>query len=105
MAFIPSERSLQVLADLRARFDRIDIPYKTVYNTPITAAIFVPKTIPVAWPTTAPVLAHFHGGALLMGTNPRTLFPYRLVTTPETRLDSEEIEILGVGRSSAPQQA
>ena len=72
---IPPERGLQVVADLQAKFDRIDVTYKTVNNTAIKTAIFVPKSlVSAAKPTTAPVLVHFHGGALIMGDNPEPFF-------------------------------
>ncbi len=75
MALIPPERGEQVLGDLEARFDRIAVPYKTVNGTAIEAAIFVPKPLSSATDsTTAPVLVNFHGGGLLMGTNPEPFF-------------------------------
>ncbi|KAK4121243.1 alpha/beta-hydrolase [Parathielavia appendiculata] len=72
---IPDARRNNVAADLEARFDRIDVAYKTVNNTPIEAAIFVPKTLsPEAGPKPVPVLVHFHGGALIVGANPDPFF-------------------------------
>ena len=87
MALIPPERGPQVLGDLEARFDRIVVTYKTVHNTALEAFIFVPKTISATDATTAPVLVHFHGGALILGTAPEPFFltdwfaPLSLLTT------------------------
>lgn len=72
MVSVSPERGQQVTLDLQTRFDRIDVAYKTVNNTPIETAIFVPKTLSSA--TTAPVLVHFHGGALITGTFPEPFF-------------------------------
>ncbi|KAK0714721.1 Alpha/Beta hydrolase protein, partial [Lasiosphaeris hirsuta] len=52
-------------------FERIDLVYKTLDKTPFGVAVFVPKSI-LSTPDHGkyPVLVHFHGGALVMGTNP-----------------------------------
>jgi acetyl esterase/lipase len=68
---IPDERRRKVAADLEARFDRIDVAYKIVNNTPIEAAIFVPKILSSeAGSKPVPILVHFHGGALIVGAGP-----------------------------------
>jgi acetyl esterase/lipase len=68
-------RGAAVVADLQTRFDRLDVPYKTVNGTPIEAAILVPRTLASATEAqSAPVLAHFHGGGLVLGTNPEPFF-------------------------------
>ncbi|KAK4104452.1 alpha/beta-hydrolase [Parathielavia hyrcaniae] len=75
---IPDERGKNVAADLEARFDRIDVAYNTVSDTPLEAAIFVPKTLSEAaqaGTNPIPILVHFHGGALIVGGNPD---PYML---------------------------
>ncbi|KAH6632143.1 Alpha/Beta hydrolase protein [Chaetomium tenue] len=65
----------KVAADFETRFDRVDATYKTVNNTALQAAIFVPKTISsLTEATTAPVLVHFHGGGLITGAAPDLLF-------------------------------
>lgn len=75
MADFTLERRIAVLADLSTRFDRISVPYKSVNDTPIEAAIFVPKAISSSTETEqVPVLVHFHGGALIMGANPEPYF-------------------------------
>ncbi|KAL2132422.1 hypothetical protein VTI74DRAFT_3820 [Chaetomium olivicolor] len=74
---IPIERGQEVTADLQARFERINIAYKTVNNTPIETAILVPKKLLAKSPdsiTAVPVLVHFHGGGLRVGTNPEPFF-------------------------------
>ncbi|KAL2200801.1 Alpha/Beta hydrolase protein [Corynascus similis CBS 632.67] len=69
------ERGQIVIADLEAKFDRRDVAYKTVENTPIEAAIFIPKTlISSSEAVTAPVLVHFHGGGLITGAVPDPFF-------------------------------
>ncbi|GAB1319262.1 hypothetical protein MFIFM68171_09472 [Madurella fahalii] len=69
------ERGLEVLADIKARFDRLDVTYKAVNGTSIETAILIPKTLSSnTSPQTAPVLVHFHGGGLVCGTNPEPFF-------------------------------
>ncbi|KAK3352529.1 Alpha/Beta hydrolase protein [Lasiosphaeria hispida] len=52
-------------------FERIDLVYKTLDKTPFGVAVFVPKSIlKPDHEKSYPVLVHFHGGALVMGTNP-----------------------------------
>ncbi|KXX75850.1 Tuliposide A-converting enzyme 2, chloroplastic [Madurella mycetomatis] len=75
MALFPAERRLEVLADIQARFDRLDVAYKSVNGTPIETAILIPKTLSSNnSPQNAPVLVHFHGGGLVCGTNPEPFF-------------------------------
>jgi acetyl esterase/lipase len=51
-------------------FDRVDIIYKTLNGIDFDAAILVPKTLLSSdGKAISPLLVHFHGGALLMGTN------------------------------------
>ena len=69
------EKGKIVEAELQARYDRLNVTYKTVNNTPIDTAIFIPKTFASGTePATAPVLVHFHGGGLFTGANPDVLF-------------------------------
>ncbi|KAH6856279.1 Alpha/Beta hydrolase protein [Chaetomium sp. MPI-CAGE-AT-0009] len=71
----PAEVSARVAADFQTRFDRVDVAYKTVNNTPIETAIFIPKTVTSSSEaTTAPILVHFHGGGLVTGAAPDLLF-------------------------------
>ncbi|KAK1836835.1 Alpha/Beta hydrolase protein [Podospora conica] len=70
-------------ADLLARFNRQDIVYKTVNDIPLSAAILTPKSLP---PSTTdqkkyPVIVHFHGGALIVGTNPDPAFTSQWLLT------------------------
>jgi acetyl esterase/lipase len=72
---VPGTRGVTVAADLEARFDRINVAYKTVNNTPIETAIFVPKTLSAeAEAQAVPVLVHIHGGALIVGAFPEPVF-------------------------------
>ncbi|KAL2164804.1 hypothetical protein VTH06DRAFT_100 [Thermothelomyces fergusii] len=70
------ERGKTVTADLEARFDRHNVVYKTVDETAIEAAIFIPKplTSSSSEATSAPVLVHFHGGCLITGAVPEPFF-------------------------------
>ncbi|KAK3306751.1 Alpha/Beta hydrolase protein [Chaetomium strumarium] len=71
----PPVASDRVTVDLQAKFERVDVAYKTVNQTPIETAIFIPKDL-AAGPEaqTAPVLVNFHGGALVTGANPEPFF-------------------------------
>ena len=55
--------------ELQENYDRIDVNYKTVNKTGIETAIFVPKSLS-AKKLTTPIIVHFHGGGLILGTNP-----------------------------------
>jgi acetyl esterase/lipase len=60
---------------LLPRFERVDTVYKTVNGTPISTAILIPKTLVHESALKAcPLLVHFHGGGLYMGTNPEPYF-------------------------------
>lgn len=63
-------------ADLLARFDRQDLVYKTANNTPLSVATLTPLSLPHSNDDTKtyPVIVHFHGGALIVGTNPDPAF-------------------------------
>ncbi|KAH6635000.1 Alpha/Beta hydrolase protein [Chaetomium sp. MPI-SDFR-AT-0129] len=62
-------------ADFEARFEHIKVTYKTVDDTQLEAAVFVPKTLTSrSDPVSAPVLVHFHGGALITGAAPDLCF-------------------------------
>jgi cephalosporin-C deacetylase-like acetyl esterase len=51
------------------RFERVDLVYKSFNGTDFKAAVLVPKTvISSEHKTTSPLLVHFHGGGLIMGT-------------------------------------
>ena len=51
-------------------FDRVDLIYKTLDGVDFDAAVLVPKNLVSSKANaTSPLLVHFHGGALLMGTN------------------------------------
>ncbi|OAA64727.1 Alpha/beta hydrolase fold-3 [Niveomyces insectorum RCEF 264] len=65
-----SKRGVSLLVEL---FDRVDVPYKGPNGTPFTAAILVPRALKAATKT-CPLIAHFHGGGLYMGTNPEPSF-------------------------------
>ncbi|KAK3318885.1 Alpha/Beta hydrolase protein [Apodospora peruviana] len=61
--------------ELLATFERFDPVYKTVDSTPIGVAVLVPKTLASSGtPTTCPLMVHFHGGCLIIGTNPEPHF-------------------------------
>jgi acetyl esterase/lipase len=63
------------MASLLPRFERVDTVYKTLNGTPFPTAILVPKTLnPKSVQTACPLLVHFHGGGLYMGTNPEPYF-------------------------------
>lgn len=50
-------------------FERADVVYKTLNNTPFEAAVLVPKRSLASKNNPSPLLVHFHGGGLIMGTN------------------------------------
>ncbi|KAH6982460.1 Alpha/Beta hydrolase protein [Ilyonectria destructans] len=56
-------------------FERADVVYKTLNDIPFEAAIVVPKTSIASQNHARPLLVHFHGGGLIMGT---TLDPVML---------------------------
>jgi len=62
--------------NLLAQFQRIDVVYKTIenMNTSLSAAVLIPKSLPLDSLRSVPVLVHFHGGALITGTNPDPSF-------------------------------
>jgi acetyl esterase/lipase len=55
------------MASLLPRFERVDTVYKTLDGTPFTAAVLVSRTLK-SGQKTCPLLVHFHGGGLYMGT-------------------------------------
>jgi hypothetical protein len=51
------------------RFERIDLCYKTLASTDFGVAVLVPNSLASSGKKTdTPLLVHFHGGALIMGT-------------------------------------
>ncbi|KAM0817627.1 putative Alpha/beta-hydrolase [Seiridium cardinale] len=50
------------------RFERFHAVFKTINDNNFEAAILVPRSIPFGQTTNSPLLAHFHGGALMQGT-------------------------------------
>ncbi|KFZ23672.1 hypothetical protein V502_01855 [Pseudogymnoascus sp. VKM F-4520 (FW-2644)] len=56
------------MATLFPRFERVDTVYKALNGTPFSTAVLVPKTLKSVQKT-CPLLVHFHGGGLFMGTN------------------------------------
>ncbi|CAM1503241.1 Fc.00g080170.m01.CDS01 [Cosmosporella sp. VM-42] len=58
---------------LGSHFERVDLTYKTLNGISFTASIFVPNSLQQAQKT-SPLLVHFHGGGLVMGTNPEPHF-------------------------------
>ncbi|KAM0415800.1 hypothetical protein ACHAPT_013261 [Fusarium lateritium] len=78
-------------------FERVDIVYKTLDGPPFEAAILVPKTSITSRSHVSPLLVHFHGGGLVMGTTlDPVMLPYWImqfaafqgvvVVSPEYRL-------------------
>lgn len=59
---------------LLSQFDRVDLVYKSVDDTRIEAAVLIPKAVSPSSPKSHPILVHFHGGALVVGTNPDPSF-------------------------------
>ena len=59
------------------RFDQITLVYKTMKGVPFEVAVLVPKSIQ-SEKTSCPLLVHFHGGALIIGTTlePAFLAPW-----------------------------
>ncbi|KAK4183905.1 Alpha/Beta hydrolase protein [Podospora australis] len=57
--------------ELADYYDQTNVTYKTVNNASIDAVIFVPKGLKHK---PAPVVVQFHGGALVVGTNPEPAF-------------------------------
>jgi len=66
---VTSWRIRHNIFELQENYDRIDVNYKTVNNTSIETAVFVPKCLSTKKLTT-PIIVHFHGGGLILGTNP-----------------------------------
>src|SRR3569833_973926 len=55
------------MASLFPQFQRLEVVYKTTNETPFPAAVLIPKSLkPSEKPS--PLLVHFHGGGLYMGT-------------------------------------
>lgn len=76
---------MTMAADLLARFDRQDLVYKTVNDTPLSVAILTPLSLTHSDAKTYPVIVHFHGGALVVGTNPDPAFTSRWYPPPALR--------------------
>lgn len=72
--------------ELEEYYAQTDVVYKTVNNASIEAAIFVPRSIlNNKHGKPAPVVVHFHGGGLIVGTNPEPAFFGNWITTlPKT---------------------
>ncbi|KAK0643867.1 Alpha/Beta hydrolase protein [Cercophora newfieldiana] len=74
--------------DFAAFFNRTDLVYKTLDGVPfVEAAVLIPKSLAPDPSKSYPVLVHFHGGALIVGTNPDPSFFARWIielstTTP-----------------------
>jgi acetyl esterase/lipase len=60
--------------DFSAHFNRINLVYQTIDGIPLEAAVLIPKSLIPDPSTSHPVLVHFHGGALIVGTNPDPSF-------------------------------
>ncbi|KAK0627435.1 Alpha/Beta hydrolase protein [Immersiella caudata] len=76
-----------MLVDFLAYFNRINLVYKTLDGIPFEAAVLIPKSLTPDPAKSYPVLVHFHGGALIVGTNPDPSFFARWIielttTTP-----------------------
>lgn len=57
-------------AELAEHYHRLDVTYKTINATAIKAAVLVPKKLAASnKKADAPVVVHFHGGGLIIGTN------------------------------------
>ncbi|KAK4449847.1 Alpha/Beta hydrolase protein [Podospora aff. communis PSN243] len=63
-----------MLVDFSAHFNRIDLVYQTIDGIPLEAAVLIPKSLIPDPSKSYPVLVHFHGGALIVGTNPDPSF-------------------------------
>ncbi|KAK4652262.1 hypothetical protein QC762_609590 [Podospora pseudocomata] len=62
-------------AELAEHYHRLDVTYKTINATAIKAAVLVPKKLAASnKKTDAPVVVHFHGGGLIIGTNLEPVF-------------------------------
>lgn len=58
------------MASLFPRFERVDVEYKALNGTSFPAAILVPKNLILNTVSrSCPLLVHFHGGGLYVGTN------------------------------------
>lgn len=68
-----TQRIPEINALLASKFERLNVAYKTVNETPIEAAILVPKSTPND-KKLAPILVDIHGGGLVMGGNPEPGF-------------------------------
>lgn len=54
--------------EVQENYDRIDVDYKVVNGTGIETAILVPRALSDK-KMTVPIIVHFHGGGLIIGTN------------------------------------
>lgn len=73
-------------AELFIRFDRQDLVYKTVNDTPLSVAILTPLSLTHSNNDTKtyPLIVRFHGGALIVGTNPDPAFTSQWYPLPLT---------------------
>jgi len=60
--------------DLSAHFNRINLVYKTLDGISFEAAVLIPKSLTPDPDKSYPIIVHFHGGALIVGTNPDPSF-------------------------------
>ncbi|KAK5658368.1 hypothetical protein OQA88_2344 [Cercophora sp. LCS_1] len=68
------EASEEITASTLAQYTRIDLVYKQINNLSLSAAALIPNSILSSPAQSYPILVHFHGGALLLGTNPDPSF-------------------------------
>jgi hypothetical protein len=61
------------MASLLPHFERLELVYKTLDNTPFECSVLIPKSI-LSKEVSCPLLVHFHGGALVMGTRLEPFF-------------------------------
>jgi len=61
------------MASLLPRFERAELVYKTIDNTQFECSVLVPKSI-ASTVKPLPLLVHFHGGSLVMGTRLEPFF-------------------------------
>lgn len=56
------------MTDKLGLFDRTDVVYKTLNGISFKVAVLVPKLSIASRTHARPLLVHFHGGGLIMGT-------------------------------------
>lgn len=82
------------------RFERVQFTYKTLNGVDFEVAVIAPKTVVAsAAKQDSPLLVHFHGGGLVMGTvlEPFFISLWSVLSNPLPSLQECSSDILSVG--------